>query len=288
MKISIIKPKSVNVDPWLPEFEKRGVKVLENYVDDTTDFIIGASHSQTFRILNEINNRPNIKLINYNWDLYPWVVQENVQEWQAYGYVLSKSTEIWAPSREVVTRTEEIYGKEIADKSVIIKTFARFFETDRKVVDKRYVYNPLRSYFKDPNFGWTEKACSILNIPLYKSEHRLSEDEFQDKILGATFLVCEYHEASTGGLTLLEGFYHGKPVLVSDSPYMGAADYFGNLAHYFKHDNFDDFFQKINDMWINPPIVNKADSKKISAELSLDVMVDKMLDRLRYHHYERK
>lgn len=287
MKISIIKPKSANVDPWLPEFEKRGVIVLENYVDDTTDFIIGASHSQTFRILNEINNRPNIKLINYNWDLYPWAVQENVQEWQAYGYVLSKSTEIWAPSREVVTRTEEIYGKEIADKSVIIKTFARFFETDRKVVDKRYVYNPLRSYFKDPNFGWTEKACSILKIPLYKSEHRLSEDDFQDKILGSTFLVCEYFEASTGGLTLHEGFYHGKPVLISDSPYMGAADYFGSRAHYFKHNSFEDFLEKIDTLWRNTPSISKEDSKKFRQELSIETMTDKMIERLEFHLHQK-
>lgn len=288
MKISIIKPNSVNVDPWIPEFEKRGVTVLENYVDDTTDFIIGASHSQSHRILSEINNRPNIKLINYNWDLYPWVVEENINEWQLYGYLLSKSVEVWAPSSEVVVRTNEIYGKDVADKSVVIKTFARFFETSTPVTDKRYVYNPLRNYYKDPNYGWTEKACNILDIPLQKSEHRLSETEFQEKILGSTFLVCEYYEASTGGLTLLEGFYHGKPVLISDSPYMGASEYFGDKAHYFKHDNFDDFLNKINTMWNNTPTVNENDRKQISEELSLDRMVDKMLSRLRFHQSERK
>ncbi len=287
MKVSIIKPQSVNVDPWLPELSKRDITILDNYVDDTTDFIIGASHSQCSRIFNEIIKRPSIKLINYNWDLYPWVVQENIQEWHLYGNILSKSIEVWAPSSEVISRTREIYGDDIANKSIVLKTFARFFKTNAKIEDNRYVYNPLRNYYKDPNYGWLDRAGKILNIPIYKSEHRLAELQFQEKILGSSFMVCEYYEASTGGLTLLEGYYHGKPVLISDSPYMGAIEYFGDRAFYFKHNNFDDFLEKVNDMWYNTPKLDLNFTRTIEDELSLEKMVDKMVERLRYH-YERK
>jgi hypothetical protein len=287
MKVAVIKPQSVNVDPWLPELSKRGITVLDNYVDDTTDFIIGASHSQSSRIFSEITKRPNVKLINYNWDLYPWAVQENIQEWQLYGNLLSRSVEVWAPSNEVITRTREIYGDDVANKSIVLKTFARFFKTNLQIEDKRYIYNPLRNYYKDPNYGWTERAGKILNIPVYKSEHKLTETQFQEKILGSSFMVCEYHEASTGGLTLLEGYYHGKPALISDSPYMGAIDYFGDRARYFKHDSFDDFLEKVNDMWVNTPNLDLNITRTIEDELSLEKMIDKMVDRLRYH-YERK
>ena len=70
--------------------------------------------------------------------------------------------------------------------------------------------------------------------------HHRSEEEFQKWLAEANLLLCPYYEASTGGLSLLEGFNIGKPVLVCDSPYLGAKDYFGDNAFYFKNGDYED------------------------------------------------
>ena len=99
MKIAIIKPKSVNVDPWIPELRRRDIQVLENKVDKDCDFIICASHSQINALEYWHSNYPEIPIINYNWDLYEWVwTNPRGYNWKKYGEYLKKSAEIWCPS----------------------------------------------------------------------------------------------------------------------------------------------------------------------------------------------
>jgi len=114
-----------------------------------------------------------------------------------------------------------------------------------------------------------------------KATTPLSESEFQKRIANCTFLVCEYYEASTGGLTLLEGHRLGKPVLVSDSPYMGAKDYFGDRANYFKHDDYEDFKNKISEMWNNRTTLDREACVKFTDRYSLENMVKEMIERMK-------
>jgi hypothetical protein len=281
MKISILKPNSVNVNPWLPELRKRNIQVLENRVDKDCDFIICASHSQINTLEYWHKIYPEIPIINYNWDLYEWVwTNPRGYNWKKYGEYLKISKEIWVPSEEVSMRSEEYFG--VGDLCHTIHTFARFFEADKsQVLDKRYIYNPLRA-IPDRNHGWLEKVCKTNNIPLFSSNHRLSEQEFQKSILECSFMVCEYYEASTGGLTLLEGHYHGKPCIISDSPYMGAKEYLGNNAIYFKHNDYKDFERVVVDTWNNTPVLNPDETKKIFNHLTIENMVDKMIERMEF------
>ena len=124
--------------------------------------------------------------------------------------------------------------------------------------------------------GWPRRACRELDIPLKESGHRLSEEEFQRTVAHCTFLCTEYEEASTGGLTLLEGFRLGKPVVVSDSKYMGARDYLGDEAIYFNNDSYEDFKETIKNTWENPPTLSLDLCREITDQYTLDKMVDEM------------
>jgi hypothetical protein len=281
MKISLIKPTSVNVDPWVDEFINNGVTVLVNSCSEDCDFIICASHSQ-LPGLHQVHSRfPNIPMINYNWDLYGWVDVNSTTgyNWKYYGEMLAKSVEIWTPSEEVNLRTQEFFN--LGRKCKVIKTFARFFDYNGEIKDGRYIYQPMRYYTADKNFGWLKRACSELNIPLYESLHKLTEPDFQKVIAECSFMVTEYNEASTGGLTLLEGYRLGKPVVVSDSRYMGARDYFNDRAIYFNDSSYTDFKETIMKTWENTPILDRSDCVEFTNRYSVTNMVAEMFSRLK-------
>ena len=276
MKISLITPDSPNTIPWIAEFERQGCEVIVN--DATTDcnFLICGSVSVISDLERLHGVYPTIPIINYNWDVYEWYKTQHY-DWDKYGLFLNKSREIWCPSEEVILRTEEYFNA--GKKCKIIKTFARFFEYNN-VRDDRYIYQPMRYYNLDRNFGWLKRACSELSLPVKESLNILSETDFQNMIACCSFMVCEYYEASTGGLTLVEGYRLGKPVLVSDSVYMGARDYFGDKATYFIHNNYEDFKVKLKSMWDNTPKLNVEECKKHTDQFKLSAMVNNMINRL--------
>ena len=282
MKISLIKPNSVNVNAWTECFKNNGIEVLENKVESDCDFIICASHSQDRRLAALHHAHPHIPMINYNWDLYGWIwKRQGSYDWKLYGELLDKSAEIWCPSEEVVLRTEEFFG--LGDKCRIIKTYARIFDYNKPIPKGDYIYQPMRHYRLDKNFGWLRKACDELNIPLKESLHKLSEEDFRDFIANCRFMCTEYHEASTGGLTLIEGYRLGKPVVISNSKYMGARDYFGNRAIYFDDNSYENFKKVIKDTWENTPILDIEDCKKFVDTLpSIESMVAEMISRLEH------
>ena len=258
---------------------KQGVEVIVNECTHDCDFIVGASHSQLGRI-NYFNlTYPNIPMINYNWDLYGWVDvnSEAGYNWKGYGELLKKSIEIWTPSEEVNLRTEEFFG--LGNKCKIIKTFARFFDYEGEILDRRYVYQPMRYYKADKNFGFIKRICEELDIPMVETNHNYTEENFQKIIAECSFMVTEYHEASTGGLTLLEGYRLGKPVIVSNSKYMGARDYFGDKAIYFD-DTYESLKEVVKQTWENTPKLDIKECKKFTDKYSLDIMVSKMIKRL--------
>ena len=139
----------------------------------------------------------------------------------------------------------------------------------------------MRPYPYDKNYGWLKRACNELKIPLVEPNHKLSEPEFQKVIAECSFLCTEYHEASTGGLTLLEGHRLGKPVVISDSKYMGARDYFGDRAIYFNDNSYEDFKKTIKGVWENTPVLDREECIKLADTIpSVDGLVDKMISRL--------
>jgi len=221
----------------IAKFIEKGITILINDCDDSCDFILcmnGLSQNSRFKSISE--RYPNIKSIMYVWDLYPWTKY-------ARGFEsVNNYTEIWTPSNEVILRLKEIYNVD-TNKCRVIRAYINFFEDiDNKLDNKGYAYHFARPYI-DPNLGFCERASEITNIPLVKSTHDFSPEKYKTTILQCSFLVTDYMEASTGGLTLLEGYYHGKDILISDSIYQGAKDYFGERAFYFKDGDIDDYIK---------------------------------------------
>ena len=138
----------------------------------------------------------------------------------------------------------------------VIKTYIVPFEED--VADERYILMPLRE-LPDQQYSWFKSACDELGLPYVISNHQLPFEEYKKVVARCSFIVSPLYEASTGGLTLLEGYYLGKPVLISDSPYMGAKDYFGGRAWYF--DTYDDLKSKLQTLWNDTPKLNRSECR---------------------------
>jgi len=113
------------------------------------------------------------------------------------------------------------------------------------------------------------------------TQHECSYEEYKDKVAGCRFLVSHLDELSTGGLSLMEGYYHGKPVLLSDSPWHGGRDYFGDRAVYFNHQSDTDFKLKLSQIYNNPELFVKSDHRQWVLENHTDeLMQSRILERI--------
>lgn len=184
-------------------------------------------------------------IVVYCWDYYLWKHQSDFT-WKQYADFLKEVDLILVPSRGQQLRLKELLGLE----SVVVHTGIPIY--DCPVTDGNFILDPVR-YYPEENQLWAEKAAEELGIPIIHSEHQYNQEEFQKLVASCTFLTCAYREASTGGLSLMEGLYLGKPALVSDSPYMGARDYLGEYGTYFKYDDFEDLKAKMLTLWETRP-----------------------------------
>jgi hypothetical protein len=278
----------------IQKFNERGIDVTINAWDEDCKIILSVNGLGAYDIYEDIINKikevdksrdvnlsllNNIKTIMYVWDMYPWTNYIT-------GYdSLKEYNEIWVPSNEVILRLNEFYDID-PSKCKVIKSYAELFEADNiEVKNNNFVYHPVRKY-NDPNYGFTERACEELNIPYVRSNHSLNYEEYKKTVLNCSFLVTEYMEASTGGLTLLEGYKHGKDILISNSIYQGAKDYFGHRAYYFKDGDFEDFKSKIKMLYeqsLNYKLTDEdfnERKKYIIDNFTIDVMVDNIISRL--------
>lgn len=226
----------VNLVPLLKGY---GIDVAVNDCDHRTDIVLANSSKLAGPILEVQTELPTLPVVCYNWDLYPWT--KDRFDFTTYGEVLRRAQAIWCPSQDVVLRTQEMFG--LGHRCEVMHSYAEFFEAPVEPSDAGFVYHPLRPY-EDPQYGWSERAAAELGIEFRRGNHGLSLDEYQQTVMSCSFLVTEYVEASTGGLTLLEGFFHGKRALVCNSPYMGARDYLGDAATYFRQGDYEDFKAK--------------------------------------------
>ena len=253
---------------------ERGHQIFYNECNNDCDFILCLNGLSQYSIFENMRLQyPKIKTIMFVWDLYPWTEY-------AHGMKnIIHYDEIWAPSNEVILRLIEFYNVNL-NKYKIIKSYVNFFENENYELKEKFVYHPVRKYKPDPNYGFLERACNELGILYSRNTHGLDYMEYKRNILSCAFLVTEYMEASTGGLTLLEGYYHGKQVLLSDSIYQGGRDYFGDRSFYFKDGNYDDFKDKVNFLWNMEDETNLTDRQKFCKQYDIEIIVDEIINRL--------
>lgn len=205
-------------------------------------------------------------VIVYCWDYYLWKHKSEAL-WEKYALFLQRADLVLVPSTAQQLRLKELLDLD----SVVVHTGIPTY--DHPIVDGNFILDPVR-YYPEENERWAEQAAQELGIPLIHSEHQFSKEEFESLVASCTFLTCAYREASTGGLSLMEGLYLGKPSLVSNSPYMGAVDYLGKDGYYFQFDDFEDLKKQMKMLWETRP---KKDGARLK-EFTYDKMAQNICE----------
>lgn len=215
---------------------------------------------------------PNVQIINYVWDYYKFAHEgRHWFNWKPYAEFLKKSKLIIVPSSAQQLRLKELLNLD----SVVVKTGHNMF-TIEYPSDTGFVLDHMR-WYPEENEKWIVNACKELGIPVIHTEHKLQSKEFENTVGACRFLACGYREASTGGLTILEGLWNGKPTLLSNSPYQGGRDYLGDWATYFQYDDFEDCKKKVKEMFENPPKIDIEKARKyITENFSYEIMAENL------------
>lgn len=255
-------------------------------VETPIDVVVSMSvlvMDDTFRVKAEW---PNALLYCYMWDCYEWVwtnPRPGEYDYKRYGELLKLARRVWVPSRCTARRVKQWWGLE----SEVILSSVPWFDHPN-VRDDGYALCTLR-HIPDPWDTKFEEACEELDIPYKRTDHRLSRAEYEDAVAGCRFLVSHYYEASTGGLSLLEGYRLGKPALINSSEWNGAMDYFENRARYFYADRsrefpYEHFKHVLRDMYLAavPMLGNEVLSRArcarwVEANFSDRRMIDDMV-----------
>lgn len=179
-------------------------------------------------------------VVHYNWDVYPSVIADNPRRWMPYLMELQTCAGMLVPTSVVVKRTME--HVQIKRWSVVAPPVHPW---DAEASDCGYILNVMRRY-TDQGFGMLERVCRERGFQYRQLDaHNLSDEQFHATVAGASVLVSPSYDASTGGLTLLEGYRLGKPVLVSDSPYNGAKELFGSRCATYRWNSESDLAEKL-------------------------------------------
>jgi hypothetical protein len=250
------------VQTIIDEFGKQGHEVV-NAPSADCDALLSlqmGSHQDIIRLHSQV---PHIPLYTYVWDCYEWIWDHGRgYDWAGYGELCKVSDRVFVPSEGQRQRLFQHWNIPL-EKSESIPAYAQYF--DYEISDEDYVCDPLRS-IPDRHAGWVEKACNELGIPYNhggrgKGGKQKSWDDYKKFIANSSFIICPWYEASTGGMSLMEGYNIGKEILICDSPYMGAKDYFGDRAHYFQP-NYDSLKEQIKYMWATRPTGPSIEDKK--------------------------
>lgn len=210
----------------------------------------------------------------YCWDYYLFAHDGRHKgwDWKRYAQLMAQANIIFVPSSAQQLRLKELLGLE----SVVVKTGILTY--DHEVTDAGFILDPLR-YYPVEQAKWAEKAAGELGIPIIHSEHQFSEEEFRKLVASCTFMTCSVPEASTGGLTLSEGLWLGKPSLVSNSPYQGASDYLAEYAFYFQWDNYESLKREMKHLWENRIKIHAREY--MTKELNFDKMAKGLYENIK-------
>lgn len=247
-----------------------------------TDLILGWSVSMMKETFDAKRNAPHAKLIVYNWDVYEFVWKNprpDEYDYKLYGELLRTADEVWVPSVCTLDRMREWYGDDIHAKGVVVLSNVPYY--DAEVKDDGFALCSMRP-LPDRQLGWFERACEELGIRYVSSRHELRLDQYKEMIANCSFFVSPYWEASTGGLSAMEAYYLGKPVLGCKSKYNGLVDYMGDRALYFKAGDYEDLKAQLKFYADAKNRVVASDHKEyIESNFSKDAMSKKMQERIK-------
>lgn len=270
-------------DVLAEELRKFGIECQLELTKDCS-FIFCGSIWRMNLVKEERQRFPDIPTIHYNWDLYPFQLMErpdyqraNPDLWDPYLEELKVCRDIWVPSECTVRRTKEFVGR----SAHVILTSVRPWDNPVELVDGGFAVDVMRKY-PDYNRDAAREACAAVDVRLVETCNEMPWEVFQKVICRSRFLISAQYEASTGGLTLLEGLWHGKPCLLSNSPRHGAVDYFRHedWVRFFQWDNPLLLRRAVREMYDNPPVVDIDKAREwIIDNYSENAMAERMAKR---------
>ena len=270
-------------DGWqkllIPALQDMGHEVLDNKCDTSCDVILVKSIIKMEDAWRIVESYPNIPMINYNWDVYSWALENprpNDYDYATYKELCEQSLEVWVPSRAVQKSLKDFWNMD----SVVMKSY---FPTkpynDSGKGD--YAFQALRRN-PDIHMDWFQQACEEIKIPykMTNPDFPVSERNYRYMLSNAKILVSPIYEMSTGGMFLFEGAMWEKPILASDSPYMGVVDYLGDSIAYFKWNSFEDFKDKLQKVYSGEIKTNTKKAKELVENLTVEDFAQRVIYRL--------
>ena len=270
-------------DGWqkllIPVLQDMGHKVLDNKCDTSCDVILVKSIVKMEDAWRMVESYPNIPMVNYNWDVYSWALNHsrpNEYDYATYKELCEQSLEVWVPSRAVQKSLEDFWNM---GSRVMKSYFPTKPYNDSGIGD--YAFQALRMN-PDKHMNWFQKACTELKIPykMTNPDFPVPERKYRHMLANAKILVSPIHEMSTGGMFLFEGAMWNKPILASNSPYMGAVDYFGDTIAYFQGNSFKDFKDKLLKLYNGETKTNTEGAKKLVENLTVEDFAQRVISRL--------
>lgn len=279
-------------------FERQGVELVGRYEPGCAAIICG---SIARMLLTRDALRESLykaPLFVYCWDLYSWVWSNSrkAHNYRQFGELMKHAREVWVPSECTADAVRQYYPAAVAE-TVVVKSLVNCFDEGEIPADdgtgtraaglgelfrpKCYALNVLRRVPADSCCYWAETACQELGIPCVTPNHRLSEHDWRLTLTGARFTISAYREASTGGLSIMEGYYHGVPALLSDSTLHAGMEYMGARAAYFAGNSFAALRERIAELWASPPKIDVAAAREwVEQEYSYDAFAARVIQRL--------
>lgn len=229
-----------------------------------------------------VKRYPGTPLAVYNWDCYEYVwtnPRPREYDFRKFGELLHIADKVWVPSHCTGERTTQWWG--IAPSKIERILSSVPYWDHANVEDLGYVYCALRE-IPDKWWGKLEQACAELRLPIIMSKHEFDYKHYQKALAACRVIVAPLYELSTGGLSLMEAYYLGKPVLINGSKWNGGADYLGDRAHYFNDCDYEDLKRKLLAIYKTPEMrVPRPDHKEyVTINFSDQRMIDDFLRSL--------
>ena len=227
---------------------------------------------------------PDKPFITYIWDLYASTLFDTRgYNWEGFEKVCRNSEHCITVAEGQRQRALDIYELE-EDKITVVKRYAELFDYD-DIQDKDYIYQPLRWYPFDPQNNWLQVAAGILQLPFSVTDRgqgsELPLTKYKDVLANSSFLVSPYWEHSTGGLSCIQAYNLGKPILYSATEYNAGHEYLGERAIYFSP-SFDEFAVTVKELWDNRPKLDLADCQAFCQDnYSISVMAKNLVRELK-------
>lgn len=280
MKILHISPRGWQEDEQ-EALRRLGYEVVTE-PENGVDVIISKSVTQMKRSIEARKQCPDALTIEFNWDVYFWALKNprpGEYDYKQYKALCLMSDEVWTPSEAVRKTLQEVWNM---DTQVMVSWCPQYpIPEGVEVKNGGYALQALR-HNPDFNIDWYERACKETGIDYRLTWAKEMEESAYRKLLAeAGFLVAALYEMSTSGQFLSEGAALGKPILASNSPYIGARDYFGDTIAYYQHDDFEDLKRKIVAMSEGKLKTDVEGAKKRILSMDVDWFAKKVDKRLK-------